>query len=279
MKKAIKILTIIISSTLLLHSCSQNSKEKESISINQDSINNNDLNNKQINKIEYFKLASISGTFAPHGGVYEYDTIQKKWCERPMAADMLAYASQNNIDDPGKVPDLSYYFDENTSNMINTCFLSIETRKSDKIISIRFGGNLIFEDSVTLQTMNVKVSKSLKNLMGEIPGSMDLSEGRDYWISINPPVMKYSNELGEYEFNFSKVTDENISIVLTEKAYFHKEPSLETKEKGFIVRGQNVFIEKFNDKFTYVKFINAKGLIRRGWLLKSDLSISKLTDN
>ena len=274
MKKTRPIFTIIILFTLLLNGCSNNSKEEQGSSIEKDSLNKNEPKKKEITKPEHFRLFSILGTFAPHGGLYEYDSIQKKWSERPMAANMLSYASQNNIDDPEKVPDLSNYFDEKISNMINTCILSIETRENNKIISLRFGGNLIFEDSVTLQTMSVKISKSLKNFIGEIPGSMDLSEGRDYTISINPPSMKYSNDVGDYELNFSKVSTENISIVLTEKAYFHKEPSIETKEKGYIVIGQNVFIEKSSDKFAYVKFINGKGVITRGWLLKSDLSIS-----
>ncbi len=259
--------------TLLLNGCSSNSKEGQDSALNKDSLNNKEPTKKEIRKTEHFKLFSISGTFFPHGGWYEYDSIQKKWCERPMAADMLAYEAQNNIDDPEKVPDLSNYFDERTSNMINTCILSIETRENNKIISLRFGGNLIFEDSVTLEKISVKIPKSLNNFIGEIPGSMDLSEGRDYTISINPPSINYSNEVGDYELNFSKVSTENISIVLTEKAYFHKEPSIETKQKGYIVGGQNVFIEKSSDKFAYVKFINSKGIITRGWLLKSDLSI------
>jgi len=274
MKKTMRIFIVIILFTLLQNGCSNNSKKEQGSLIEKDSIDTNGPIKKKITKTEHFRLSSILGTFPPHGGVYEYDAKQKIWCERPMAADMLAYASQNNIDDPRKVPDLSDYFDEKTSNMINTCILSIETLENKKIISLRFGGNLIFEDSVNLQTMSVKISKPLKNFIGEIPGSMVLSDGRDYTISINSPSIKYSNEWGKYDLNFTKISTENISLVLTEKAYFHKESSKETKEKGFIVKGQNVLVEKLSDNFAYVKFVNSKGSITRGWLLKSDLSIS-----
>jgi hypothetical protein len=274
MKKTMLIFTVIILFTLLQNGCSNNLKEKQVSSIKKDSLNKNEPKKREITKTEHFRLSSISGTFSPHGGFYDYDASKKKWCERPMGADIFAYEAQNNIDDPGKVPDLSNYFDEKISNMINTNILSIVTRENNKIISLRFGGNLIFEDSVNLQTMSVKISKPLKNFIGEIPGSMDLSEGRDYTISIKSPSIKYSNEIGEYELNFSKVTTEDISIVLTEKAYFHKESSIETKGKGYVVKGQNVLIEKLSEKFAYVKFVNSKGSITRGWLLKSDLSIS-----
>jgi hypothetical protein len=158
--------------------------------------------------------------------------------------------------------------------MINTCILSVETREKNKIIRLRFGGDLIFEDSVNLQTRSIKISKLLKNFIGETPGSMYLSEGSNYLISINQPSINYSNEVGDYELNFSKITTEKISIVTKEKAYFYQDPLIESKEKVYIVKTQNVFIEKFTDKFVYVKFINGEGIITRGWLLKSDLSLS-----
>jgi hypothetical protein len=274
MKKTNYIFTIITLFILLLNGCSNNLEEEQGSLVDKDSLNNNELIKNKIIKTEHFRLNSIFGTFAPHGGLYEYDSKQKKWCERPMAADMLAYASQNNIEDSEKVEDLSDYFDEKTSNMINTCILSVETREKNKIIRLRFGGDLIFEDSVNLQTRSIKISKLLKNFIGETPGSMYLSEGSNYLISINQPSINYSNEVGDYELNFSKITTEKISIVTKEKAYFYQDPLIESKEKVYIVKTQNVFIEKFTDKFVYVKFINGEGIITRGWLLKSDLSLS-----
>lgn len=230
---------------------------------------------KEIIKTEHFRLFSITGICAPHGGYYEYDSKKKNWCERSMMADINAYAHQNNINDIDKIPDLSYYFEKSISNMLNSCMLSIITRKETKIISLRFGGNLLFEDTLALSKTSVKIPKSLNNFLDDIPGSMDLSDGRDFRILINQLALKFSNDFGNYELNFSKIPIKNIAIVMTKKAFFHKEPSAETIEKGYIVRGQNVVIEKSNDTFVLVKFINSKGIVRKGWVLKSDLSIQE----
>jgi hypothetical protein len=46
---------------------------------------------------------------------------------------MLAYATQNNIEKPEDVPDLSEYFDERVTNMFNSCVISIKTYSNQPV--------------------------------------------------------------------------------------------------------------------------------------------------
>jgi len=70
------------------------------------------------------------------------------------------------------------------------------------------------------------------------------------------------NELGNY---IVKV-DEN------GRAYFHNKPEQSTQRKAYLVKGENVYVQKIENDFGYVKFTNAKGIISYGWIKLNQIS-------
>ncbi len=222
MKKKYSLLNTIFIITIMLSSCSNSNSNESSLINKKDSILNNEsafiVNQKAETTIEEFQLVSIIGQFAPHGAVYEYDSIKRSWCERPMAADMLAHATQNNIKDPKKIPDLSSFFNNQTTKYLNSCHLSIKTKGDSIYLLLRYKEKIMYECSYFIQNENNK-SKQIKidrlpnldiskDIAGE--GSMDLSEGREFIITIGKnPLLSFSNDIGNYDLLFTKINSAN----------------------------------------------------------------------
>lgn len=268
----------IFLTTVMFQGCTNNTENASVKNLMQDV--NNDNESKRIDNYTatYFQLNRITGNFMPHGAVYEFDSKKTQWCERPMAADALAYSAQNDIDSPEQLPDLNYYFENNVTNLLNSFIITIKTYPTHKLVFINSGGNILFKDSISIQTTKIKPKKSIRLFKKDfIPGSMILTDGSNYEINLNgKPSINFSNTFGDYLLDFQKLKFDKIATVSSDVAYFHKSPSLATKSKAFVVKDQSIMIENSKDDFIYCIFTNDKGIMTRGWILKSDLYISKL---
>lgn len=59
--------------------------------------------------------------------------------------------------------------------------------------------------------------------------------------------------------------------VLVARAYFHNEPDVATKRKGFIPADEDVTAYDEKGDFIYTEFTNKQGIVSKGWLQRSDL--------
>lgn len=98
---------------------------------------------------------------------------------------------------------------------------------------------------------------SKKNVGGE---SMKNTERTDSNINVNK-----SEQNGELE--------PSTAVCVSDKAYFYKEPDLETIRKAFIVKDQEITYDDTTDEFVFATFTNENGVKTQGWILKTDLDI------
>ena len=277
MKGLVHAAIVLVLITTLTVSCSDTPQEKPVAAISRDTIPQEETEEEAVPSTVYYRLTSILGKTGMHGAYYEYDLVMRKWCERPMAADMLAYATQNNIEKPEEVPDLSEYFDEQSTNLLNSCIISIKTYPDRRLFSLMFGGETVLEDSMRVSERKIKFKGPFEKFNLDFEGgSMDLTEGHDYEISFDTlPVLVYSNEVGQYELTFRKMelgySSKKMAKVKSDVTYFHSREDKTTREKAFLVRGQNVITLNVLDGFVESYFTNNKGVVTRGWLLTSDL--------
>jgi len=59
-------------------------------------------------------------------------------------------------------------------------------------------------------------------------------------------------------------------IVSSQRAYFYDKPNLETKRKGYLIQGQQVFYSKKEGGFISCTYINESGVTTSGWMIMSD---------
>lgn len=60
--------------------------------------------------------------------------------------------------------------------------------------------------------------------------------------------------------------------VVSEKAYFYNKPHSSTRRKAYMVYGNYGQTEKRSNGYVYVKFINGKGQVSKGWVDENDLT-------
>lgn len=60
-------------------------------------------------------------------------------------------------------------------------------------------------------------------------------------------------------------------IVLTDKAYFHASPNFSSKKKAYLIKGEIGTFTKIENKFGFLRFTNARGVVTEGWLSLSDV--------
>ena len=202
MKSFCKLLFVLLISSMMA-SCNNDSSNKSSSSNKIDSTTT-----------EKFQLVAINGQFPPAGAVYEYDDKKSEWCNRPTAADLTAYATQNKIEDPEKIPDLSDYFGEKTTKLLNSCYITISTKGNLVNFMLYYNGNSVYEYSVNNAGIPNNGSKEVRvdkinnfDLSPDPdPGSMILSDGKNYVITIGKePTISFSNESGNYSLAFKKI--------------------------------------------------------------------------
>ena len=284
-----KVSLIIIAATITVFSiisCGGSSSKESNSMYKTDSVYNDSstsINNiKDAMSIENYRLISIYGSTGVKGAFYEYDTVKAMWCDRPMAADMMAYSRQNNTVNPEDIPDLSTYFDIQTTNRLNSCLISIAKDLDSTYFVLKYRGNSIFEYSFANsknksskpKEINVNVLKNFDLTVDD--GSMDLSFAKKFVISVGEnPSISFSNENGSYDLTFANVKGVSkatkTAMITSDRAFFYKEPNVSTKRKAYMVKGQTVSYDKVNGDFFYGFFINTQGNKTEGWMLKSDV--------
>jgi hypothetical protein len=205
--KSIFLFTIAAYSMFLI-SCggSSNSSASGNLSSNNEvekSSSENKNENVQEVIVEEFQLASISGIFAPHGGEYEFDASKGKWCERPMAADMMAMGG----DSPKSAEELTTYFDNTTTKRFNSIQISMKSTQDSTYVIVNYKGSSIFENAFKKQSGKKEIkANSLRKLDLNSDGSMLLTDGKDFIISIeDKPSISFTNDIGSYTLNFKKL--------------------------------------------------------------------------
>lgn len=278
--------TFLMCIVFFIDGCESNTTSDNVVVESAKSLAVNQLNNEKktyISKQEY-QLQSIDGFFSP-GAVYEFDSIENSWCERPLARDIMRYQKEFGIEDLSDLPDLNTYFDQKITNMLNSCKIIIKTYNDSSIVFLHFRDKIIYESSVALISKPNKEETiiTIRNLpkfdLSSVPGSMMLSEGRNYQINLSQkPSISFANEIGNYRLNFSDIKFKpaqnknlNSAFVYSEKAYFHDKPDSHNRRNAFVVKGQIVLYDTIKDGFTYAQFINSAGIKTKGWILNSEL--------
>lgn len=158
-----------------------------------------------------YQLVAIEGQIAPDGGFYELDDRTGIWCELPSAADMMAYATVNGIDNPNDVPDLRTFFDKESTRLFNSCSLSLRESGTVVLLSLNYNGQMIYSASVNKSDIPAGGNHEIrvKTIKGfELPqadGSLLMENGGDYVISVgNEPAISFTNEWGEYLLKFRR---------------------------------------------------------------------------
>jgi hypothetical protein len=226
-------------------------------------------------KTDYYQLSNIQGFFAPSGSTYEYDTKRKLWCERPTAGEMMSFANSEGVSDPNQIPDLSNYFDLKTTTLLNSGILSIQKNVDYYAINLSVGSLFIYIDTIPVGINSFKLQSLRKRLFNfDIDGDMILEDGRNYFMTLKPsPMISFENDYGTYELHFQKIKSQKIAKVRATKAYFYAENNLNSQQRMFVLKNQNVYVYEINGAFAFVSLVNSYGQVIKGWLRKIDLAL------
>jgi hypothetical protein len=210
-----------IYSILILHTSCTNEKPISTVNVSKPQLDQVSSNNnsktpekpKEVIQINEYQLAEISGQFPPRGGFLQYDKKKKKWCSRPSAGDIMSYTTVMELKDPSDIPDLSDYFDQSTTNKLNSCKLLMKSQGNIQTITLYFQGNVIYKNSLELGPNkkginNIKLPDLRKlNLNGIGEPHMMMENGRNYELHLDTsqPMIKFENEFGNYELRFERI--------------------------------------------------------------------------
>jgi hypothetical protein len=75
--------------------------------------------------------------------------------------------------------------------------------------------------------------------------------------------------------SYVNATSDNSFTVIVNKSYFHSEPNLSYRRKGYLVNGDVGTFTEINNGFAFVKFTNSVGVVTTGWVLLSDLELNQ----
>jgi hypothetical protein len=284
MRTEITLMYTLVLTSILCMGC-KNGNNQNILTTNDTTSTNTTLLGATITAVDQYRLHTITGKFAPHGGIYKYDSSKMSWCEQPMAADIMSYMQLNEIANMEDLPDLNNYFSEDESNAFNSCIIKVTNYGNFKDIAIQYNGKIIYEKSFdATDERNNNIEFEVKNLAKfNLPqvGSMDYSKGKNYIISIGERKtnITFTNEIGEYELEFLKInkTSKNITMqgvgtVIADRAYFHTNPDELTKRKAFVITGQQIRYTKNSGDFVFVIYYNSDGEKTEGWIKKSELA-------
>lgn len=92
-------------------------------------------------------------------------------------------------------------------------------------------------------------------------------------VNLNPTEKRIENK-PEQQKNNDPQNENNLKtsgLVSVDKTYFYDRPDLNTRRKGYLVKGQNVTITSEVDGFYYCIYTNEKDVSTSGWILKTDV--------
>ena len=67
-------------------------------------------------------------------------------------------------------------------------------------------------------------------------------------------------------------------IIIAERAYFYDKPNSSTRRFGYLVRGDSFISQISENGFIYVAFINAQGIVSKGWINETDVREGNISD-
>lgn len=86
----------------------------------------------------------------------------------------------------------------------------------------------------------------------------------------------FENESTETEFSeYEPIVNKGkyvINATDNQRVYFHKSPNIETKKNAYFITGEIVIVEKIENGFGYVEFINTRGQKSVGWIEMQSLT-------
>ena len=161
-----------------------------------------------------YQLAAIEGHTPPDGGFYELNDSTGRWCERPTAADIMAYSRMSDLENPDESPDLTNYFSDEHTRLFNSCRMVVRDLGQTLSLTLSYNGAVVYAGSVDKAsipaggTYEFRV-KSIKGFdLPEPEASLELTNGTDYVITCGAePAMSFTNEFGEYFLKFRRVTE------------------------------------------------------------------------
>jgi hypothetical protein len=279
MKNLKKTLYFMVAVSTLFYSCagSDNNQSSNNVAPTPAIDNSNQEKEKEEpRKVEHYQLNTIQGMVPPRGAFFDFNPQKGKWCQRPDHQMVKEYLDGIGNTE-GEIPDLADYFNDKATNLLNSCIVTFTTQGENKTVSLRLGGNIVFRQPIENDVKEIKIKGSMKNFnFAKLGGTLMFDDGKDFTLSFaeSTPVLRYTNDYGQFDFNFIKLDlkkmQRKIAVVTSDIANFYFKPDQSSKQKSFVVKGQNVLLGKSQDDFVYAYFTNTQGTVTEGWLLSSD---------
>lgn len=155
---------------------------------------------------------------------------------------------------------------------------SLLLEKEDYRVSYVFDKNEICVRSIVM----IDNDKTLKSFLNFMNNEFEYI-GQNRWISKSGRLcVEYDKLGGSANFkmincpqtNVTSKSQNNLNIheVISEKAFFYSSPNIKDRKKAYLVFGERFREIDSSKDFIYTEFKNAKGVISKGWIRKSDVS-------
>ena len=161
-----------------------------------------------------YQLVAIEGHTPPDGGFYELDDSTGRWCERPTAADIMAYSKMSDLKNPEELPDLTNYFSNEHTRLFNSCRIVIRDLGKSISLTLIYDGEEVYAASVDKARISAEGNYEFREISiwrFDLPvpeGSLDFTDATDYVITYSAnPGLSFANEFGEYFLKFRRLPD------------------------------------------------------------------------
>lgn len=161
-----------------------------------------------------YQLVAIEGHTSPDGAFYELDDSTGRWCERPTAADLMAYSKMNDPENPNELPDLTNYFSNEHTRLFNSCRIVIRDLGKSISLTLIYDGEEVYAASVDKARISAEGIYEFREISiwrFDLPvpeGSLDFTDATDYVITYSAnPGLSFANEFGEYFLKFRRLPD------------------------------------------------------------------------
>lgn len=194
---------------------------------------------------------------------YSSSTYYTPSVSTPVYTSSKLHLSTISVKSPTSV---DYLFSSNSNNINSN---STTARNNNFIVTS--GRAYFHSESSSMTVRKAYITK------GEIGRTVEQKDGFVYirftntngqltkgWISINDISI-----LSEITHTSFKTTFFKVAV---SKAYFYSEPFFSSKRKAYLIFGELLYGQKFENNFIYTTFKNASGIVTTGWLQVSDIS-------
>lgn len=110
--------------------------------------------------------------------------------------------------------------------------------------------------------------KSVSETNEPINDNSTFSENEVLHNSVNDSIKE--NQSDEVEFSeYEKIVKNEkyiINVNDNQRVYLHKSPTIETRKNAYFISGEKVIVQKIENGFGYIEFINTRGQRSIGWV-------------